>query len=91
MNAAPRWKISLLLIAALSIAGCATERSDAGYWGAVAQASGAVLAPAVRPYTAAEQRRAAAELARLPPDSVVAAVMIPDYLRMRDQARKAGR
>lgn len=71
----------------MSIAGCETTRSDTAYWGALAQSAGPVVAPAVRPYTAAEQDAAAAELAALPANSIIAGVMIPDYQRMRDQAR----
>lgn len=92
MNAAWPTKILLLLVLTTSIAGCATARSDdAAHWGAVSQAAGAVLAPSVRPYTADEMARARDELATLPAGSMVAGVMIPDYLRMRDQSRKLGR
>ena len=92
MNAAWPMKTSLLLVLTTSIAGCATGASDdTAHWGAVSRAAGAVLAPSVRPYTADELARARAELATLPPGSVVAGVMISDYLRMRDQSRKLGR
>lgn len=73
---------------AASIAGCETTPSDTAYWGALTKASVPIVAPAVRPYTAAEQDAAAAELATLPANSIVAGVMIPDYQRMRDQARR---
>lgn len=73
---------------ATSIAACATARSDAPVWGAVAQAAGAPALPPLRPYTADQQRRAAAELATLPADGVVRGLMMPDYLRMRDQTRE---
>lgn len=74
-------KTLLLLIVATSIAGCETVRSDEPQ-------APLTLAPAVRSYTPDEMRRAADELAAMPADSIVAGVMIPDYQRMRDQARR---
>lgn len=63
-----------LALLTMSIAGCATAPS-----------SGAC--PREVEYSAEQQRRAADELATLPRDGMVRAVMIPDYGRLRDQAR----
>ncbi len=80
-------RLSILLVLTMSLGACATARSDDAYWGAVAQTYGAAVAPPVRAWSADERRRAAEELAALPPGSVIAGQMMPDYLRMRDQAR----
>lgn len=37
--------------------------------------------------TKAQQAQAAAELRKLPPDSVIGNAIVPDWLRMRDEAR----
>lgn len=41
--------------------------------------------------TSAEQLRAAAELRRLPAGSVIAETIVPDWIRMRDEARACAR
>jgi len=63
------------MIAMLWLSGCATGGSDAR----------APCPPAV-PYSAADQARAAAEVAALPEAAVVVR-MLSDYAVMRDQAR----
>jgi hypothetical protein len=57
----------------LSTSGCATALSDA--------------CPHEVEYSSEQQQRAAEELAGLPRDGMVRAVMMPDYGRLRDQAR----
>ena len=47
---------------------------------------GRALCPEPRHYTAIEEKRAAAELLALPPDSVIA-IMIADYARERAELR----
>mgnify|MGYP003650612158 CR=1 FL=1 len=63
------------LIAVLWLSGCATDGSNAG-----------VSCPPVVPYSAADQARAAAEVATLLEGAVVIR-MLSDYAVMRDQAR----
>ncbi|MFZ5784722.1 MAG: hypothetical protein ACOY4R_31385 [Pseudomonadota bacterium] len=62
-----------LALLTMSIAGCATAPSD--------------VCPVVVEYSAEQQRHAAEELASLPRDGVVRGRMMPDYGRLRDQAR----
>lgn len=81
-------RLSILLVLTTSLGACTTARSDDAYWGAVAQTYGAAVAPPVRTWSADDRRRAADELAALPKGSVIAEKMMPDYLRMRDQARE---
>jgi hypothetical protein len=57
----------------MSIGGCATAVSSA--------------CPHEVEYSAEQQRRAADELSTLPRDGMVRGVMMPDYGRLRDQAR----
>jgi hypothetical protein len=57
----------------MSIAGCATAVSSA--------------CPSEVEYSAEQQRRAADELSVLPRDGMVRGMMMPDYGRLRDQAR----
>jgi hypothetical protein len=66
-----------LALLTTSIAGCATAVSSA--------------CPREVEYSAAQQRRAADELSALPRDGIVRGVMIPDYGRLRDQARACRR
>ena len=66
------------LVAVLWLTGCATDGSDAN-----------VLCPPVVPYSAADQARAAAEVATLPEGAVVIR-MLSDYAVLRDQARACG-
>jgi hypothetical protein len=63
------------LIAMLWLSGCATDGSNAG----------PSCSPVV-PYSAADQTRAAAEVAAMPEGAVVLR-MLSDYAVMRDQAR----
>lgn len=62
-----------LALLMLSTAGCATVPSSA--------------CPREVEYSAEQQKRAAEELAGLPRDGMVRGVMMPDYGRLRDQAR----
>jgi hypothetical protein len=57
----------------MSIGGCATAVSSA--------------CPHEVEYSAEQKRRAADELSTLPRDGMVRGVMMPDYGRLRDQAR----
>lgn len=41
----------------------------------------------IRAVSRADQRRAAAELRRLPANSVLARLIVPDWIRQRDEAR----
>lgn len=59
----------------LWLSGCATDGSNAG-----------VSCPPVVPYSAADQARAAAEVAALPEGAVVVR-MLSDYAVLRDQTR----
>ena len=63
-----------LMIAMLSLSGCATESSDNA------------PCPPVVEYSTAEQTRAAAEVEALP-ESAVLVRMMSDYAVLRDQAR----
>jgi hypothetical protein len=62
-----------LALLTTSIAGCATASSSA--------------CPREVEYSTEQQRRAADELSALPRDGMVRGVMMPDYGRLRDQAR----
>jgi hypothetical protein len=62
-----------LALLTTSIAGCATAVSNA--------------CPREVEYSADQQRQAADELSSLPRDGMVRGVMMPDYGRLRDQAR----
>jgi hypothetical protein len=62
-----------LALLMLSTGGCATAPSSA--------------CPREVEYSTEQQRRAAAELSDLPRDGMVRGVMMPDYARLRDQAR----
>lgn len=62
-----------LALLTMSIAGCATAPSNA--------------CPREVEYSAEQQRRAVDELLALPNDGMVRGVMMPDYGRLRDQAR----
>ena len=66
-----------LALLMLSISGCATAGSSA--------------CPREVEYSAEQQRRAADELSMLPRDSMVRGTMMPDYGRLRDQARACRR
>lgn len=63
-----------LALLMMSIAGCATAPS-----------SGAC--PREVEYSAEQQRRTADELSMLPRDGMVRGTLVPDYGRLRDQAR----
>jgi hypothetical protein len=58
----------------MSISACATASSEPA-------------CPREVAYSADQQRRAAEELSTLPRDGMVRGVMMPDYGRLRDQAR----
>lgn len=62
-----------LALLTTSIAGCATVVSS--------------TCPREVEYSADQQRQAAEELSSLPRDGVVRGMMMPDYGRLRDQAR----
>ena len=62
-----------LALLTTSTAGCATAVSNA--------------CPREVEYSADQQRQAADELSTLPRDGMVRGVMMPDYGRLRDQAR----
>lgn len=62
-----------LTLLTTSIAGCGTAVSNA--------------CPREVEYSADQQRRAADELSPLPRDGMVRGVLMPDYGRLRDQAR----
>jgi hypothetical protein len=64
--------MALALLTTLT-AGCATATSDA--------------CPHEVEYSAEQQRQAADELLALPREGMVRGVMMPDYGRLRDQAR----
>ncbi len=66
------------LIAMLWVSGCAMDGSDAG-----------VPCPPVVDYSAADQARAAAEIAALPEGAMIVR-MLSDYAVLRDQARACG-
>lgn len=68
----------LMLAAAVVVAACTPAP----------QPGPVVVAPAVAPWTCAEQRQAAAELKALPAGAVVGRMM-GDYGRMRDESRAA--
>ena len=63
----------VLALLTMSIAGCATAVSSA--------------CPREVEYSAEQQRRAADELSMLPRDGMVRGTMMPDYGRLRNQAR----
>lgn len=62
-----------LALLTMSTSACVTAGSDA--------------CPREVDYSAEQQRRAAEELSSLPRDGMVRGVMMPDYGRLRDQAR----
>lgn len=62
-----------LALLTMSTAACATAGSDA--------------CPREVEYSVEQQRRAADELSALPRDGLVRGTMMPDYGRLRDQAR----
>lgn len=62
-----------LVLLTMSTAACGTATSSA--------------CPREVEYSAEQQRRAADELSTLPRDGMVRGVMMPDYGRLRDQAR----
>lgn len=64
---------TVLALLMMSITGCATAVSSA--------------CPREVEYSAEQQRRAADELSMLPRDGMVRGTMMPDYGRLRDQAR----
>ena len=63
----------VLALLTMSTAGCATAVSSA--------------CPREVEYSTEQQRRAAEELSTLPRDGMVRGTMMPDYGRLRDQAR----
>jgi hypothetical protein len=63
----------VLALLTMSTAGCTTARSD--------------VCPREVEYSLAQQQQAAEELMSLPRDGVVRGTMMPDYGRLRDQAR----
>lgn len=65
--------LAVLALLTTSIAACGTGPSS--------------VCPREVEYSAEQQRQAADELATLPRDSVMRSVMMPDYGRLRDQAR----
>lgn len=65
--------LAVLALLTMSIAGCATAVSSA--------------CPREVDYSAEQQRSAADELSVLPRDGMIRGVMMPDYGRLRDQAR----
>lgn len=65
--------LAALVLLTMSTGGCATEVSSA--------------CPREVDYSPDQQRRAAEELAVLPRDGLVRGVFMPDYGRLRDQAR----
>jgi len=66
-----------LALLTMSTAGCATASSEA--------------CPREVEYSPEQQRRAANELSTLPRDGMVRGVLMPDYGRLRDQARACRR
>ncbi len=77
------WKrrLTALVIATISLTGCATVGFDGGEFGAC---------PPVVEYSREFQARAAEELASLPHGSAIGE-MLSDYAVMRDQARVCSR
>ena len=73
-----RLRLAVPLVAMLWLTGCGMDGSNAG-----------ALCPPVVPYSAADQARAAAEVATLPEGAVVIR-MLSDYAVLRDQARACG-
>lgn len=71
--------LPLLMIAALSLAACATAPSRPS-----------VVCPPVAAYDRAFQSRLADEIQRLPPGAALERAML-DYARLRDQARASSR
>ena len=69
--------LTALALLMTSIAGCATAVSNA--------------CPREVDYSASQQYQAAEELSALPRDGMVRGVMMPDYGRLRDQARACRR
>lgn len=67
--------LALAILAAL-LSGCVGATSSV-----------VVRCATVTPLSPEQQRRAAGELAALPEDGVVRSVLVPDYGRMRDEAR----
>ena len=67
-----------LALLTTSIAGCATANSNGA-------------CPREVEYSDEQQRQAADELSALPRDSIVRGTMMPDYGRLRDQARACRR
>lgn len=70
-------RLAVLVIATISLSGCATGASDVGSFGAC---------PPVLEYSRGFQARAAEELALLPEGSAIAE-MLSDYAVIREQAR----
>lgn len=65
--------LAALVLLTMSTSGCATAASSA--------------CPREVDYSPEQQRRAAEELAVLPRDGMLRGVFMPDYGRLRDQAR----
>lgn len=65
--------LAVLVLLTLSTSGCETASSSA--------------CPREVDYTAAQQNQAAAELQALPRDGMIRGTFMPDYGRLRDQAR----
>ena len=76
-GASPMRTLVALALLTTSTAGCATAVSSA--------------CPREVEYSVEQQRQAADELSALPRDGMVRAVMMPDYGRLRDQARACRR
>ncbi|RHZ91809.1 hypothetical protein D1114_19010 [Cereibacter sphaeroides] len=72
-----RRRLAVLVIATISLSGCATAGSENG---------GLALCPPAVEYSREFQARAADELASLPEGSIVAE-MLSDYAVVREQAR----
>jgi hypothetical protein len=75
--------LNLAAIVLLLAAGCVSTSTSPGR---TTVRCGTVVA-----ISRADQARAARELAALPPGSVIATKLLPDHLRMRDEARACRR
>jgi hypothetical protein len=76
----PGWTLCGLLIVTPLLSGCMTARPEIRTVATVKCAS-------VKPITKAQQNAAAQELDALPKSSVIANVIVPQWLQSRDEAR----
>jgi uncharacterized protein YgbK (DUF1537 family) len=71
----------------LLLAGCVTEAPNPAVPAPPAKPRAIVVCGTVANITKAQQAQAASEIEKLPADSVVANIIIPDWVRQRDDVR----